>query len=122
MISAQQGLGAAASAMPGAYGTNMQPQSSQMGIGGMYEDLMARSQNDAARVFSEKQSLPWDQLARYNAIASGAGQLGGTQKETTSAPKNYGSVFGGAMSGASMTPTNPFLGAALGAGAGLFNI
>lgn len=40
--------------------------------------------NDQLRIFNDQQSKPWENLARLNAIASGAGQLGSTQ--TTSQP------------------------------------
>jgi hypothetical protein len=55
-----------------------------MQVGAMNEDLATRQMNDKLRVFNEQQNKPWENLSRLNAIASGAGQLGGTQ--TTSQP------------------------------------
>jgi hypothetical protein len=79
--------------------TGMQaPANDLMKIGGMNEDLKTRQMNDKLRIFNAKQNNPWDQLGRLNAIASGAGQMGGTQTQTSPGQ-------------------NPFL-AALGAGAG----
>lgn len=55
-----------------------------MKVGGMNEDLANRQLNDKLRIFNDQQNKPWENLSRLNAIASGAGQLGGTQ--TTSQP------------------------------------
>lgn len=60
------------------------PGSDLMKVGGMNEDLATRQLNDKLRIFNEQQNKPWENLARLNAIASGAGQLGGTQ--TTAQP------------------------------------
>jgi hypothetical protein len=65
--------------------TGMQaPAQSLMQVGAMNEDLATRQVNDKLRIFNEQQNKPWENLARMNAIASGAGQLGSTQ--TTSQP------------------------------------
>lgn len=69
----------------GAAYTGMQaPAQALMQVGGMNEDLATRQLNDKLRIFDAQQNKPWEQLSRLNAIASGAGQLGGTQ--TTSQP------------------------------------
>lgn len=81
-----------------AYAGLQQPAQSLMQVGAMNEDLATRQMNDRLRVFNEQQNRGWDQLGRLNAIASGAGSLGGTQ--TSSQPGQ-----------------NPFL-TALGYGAG----
>jgi hypothetical protein len=60
------------------------PAQSLMQVGAMNEDLATRQVNDKLRIFNEQQNKPWENLARMNAIASGAGQLGSTQ--TTSQP------------------------------------
>jgi len=60
------------------------PAQSLMQVGAMNEDLATRQLNDRLRVFDAVQNAPWQNLSRLNAIASGAGQLGGTQ--TTSQP------------------------------------
>lgn len=114
---ANEGLNQAAAGLPAAYATSMNPESTQMNIGSMYEDLMGRQMNDQARIFAEQQNLPWDNLARYNAILGGAGQLGGNQKQTISEPKSYGGAFGNALTGYA---TAGLPGAALGGLSGLF--
>lgn len=53
-------------------------------IGQLNEDMYSRLLNDKLRIFDGQQQKPWENLSRLNAIASGAGQLGGTQ--TTSQP------------------------------------
>jgi hypothetical protein len=58
------------------------PNQDLMTVGGLYEDLATRQMNDRLRIFNESQEKPWEQLGRLNAIASGAGQQGGTQTQT----------------------------------------
>jgi hypothetical protein len=55
-------------------------------IGGNYEQLMSNQIQDQNRIFNETQQKPWDALAQYNAIVSGAGQLGKQGSETVSTP------------------------------------
>jgi hypothetical protein len=62
------------------------PAQDQMGIGSMYEDLAGRLKNDELRIFQEQQQQPWNQLGRLNAIASGAGTMGGTSSSTAQMP------------------------------------
>ena len=69
-----------------AYSGMSQPATDMMRVGSMYEDLMARQIDDRNRIFDATQSAPWDNLARLNAIASGAGSLGGTSSGTATAP------------------------------------
>lgn len=76
----QQGIGNLSTA----YGGLQAPAQSLMQVGGMNEDLATRQLNDKLRIFNDKQNKPWENLSRLNAIASGAGQLGGSQ--TTSQP------------------------------------
>lgn len=58
------------------------PANSLMQIGGMNEDLATRNLNDQLRIFDAQQQKPWENLSRLNAIASGAGQLGGTSTQS----------------------------------------
>lgn len=58
------------------------PGTDLMQLGAMDEDLATRYKNDELRLFNERANAPWAQLGRLNAIASGAGQLGGTQTQT----------------------------------------
>lgn len=60
------------------------PAQDLMKVGGMNEDLATRNINDRLRIYNEWNNKPWENLARLNGIASGAGQLGSTS--TTSQP------------------------------------
>lgn len=51
-------------------------------LGALNEDYASRALNDQLRIFNEQQNAPWQNLSRLNAIASGAGQLGGTTNTT----------------------------------------
>lgn len=82
-----------------------QPAQNLMQVGAMQEDLATRQKNDELRRFNETNQAPWDQIGRLNAIASGAGQMGGST--TQSAPGQnpfltalgYGSSIGGLLGG-----------------------
>jgi hypothetical protein len=79
------GMGQAAQGNLGAAYTGMQqPANDLMKVGAMNEDLKTRQMNDKLRLFNDKKNAPWEQIGRLNAVASGAGQMGGTQ--TQSAP------------------------------------
>lgn len=67
-----------------AYNGLGKPAQDLMQVGAMNEDLATRQMNDRLRIFNDKANAPWNQLGRLNAIASGAGSLGGTQ--TTAQP------------------------------------
>lgn len=69
-----------------AYSGMSAPISDLMGVGSQYEGLMGRQINDQIRVFDAAQNAPWENLARLNAIASGAGSLGGTSSGTAQVP------------------------------------
>lgn len=58
------------------------PGTDLMQLGAMDEDLATREMNDKLRIFNEQNNAPWAQLGKLNAIASGAGQLGGTSTQT----------------------------------------
>lgn len=63
----------------GASYTGMQsPATTLMGVGNMNEDYQTRLMNDQLRIFDANNTAKWDNLGRLNAIASGAGQMGGT--------------------------------------------
>lgn len=64
--------------------TGMQaPNTDLMNVGAMNEDYATRMKNDQLRIFNETQNRPWEQIGRLNAIASGAGQMGSTQTQST---------------------------------------
>lgn len=65
-----------------AYEGMKMPATDLMQIGAMNEDLATRQMNDKLRIFNEKNNAPWTQLGKLNAIASGAGQLGGTSTQS----------------------------------------
>lgn len=94
----QQALGNLGSAYTGM----QQPANDLMKIGGMNEDLATRKMNDKLRIFNEKQNKPWDQLGRLNAIASGAGQMGGTQTQTQPGQNPFLSALGYGATGAGL--------------------
>lgn len=50
--------------------------------GAFLDDLNTKALNDRLRVFNDQQQKPWENLSRLNAIASGAGQLGGTTTQS----------------------------------------
>lgn len=78
----QQGFGNLGTAYEGM----KTPAQDLMGVGSMYEDLSGRLKNDELRIFQEQQNQPWSQLGRLNAIASGAGTMGGTSSGTALTP------------------------------------
>lgn len=63
--------------MSGAFQTAMQPAQAMQGVGGMYEQLLGNVLNDKTRIFDAQQNAPWNLIGRSNAIAQGAGQMGG---------------------------------------------
>jgi len=62
------------------------PQQDLLNVGSMYEDLASRLKNDEIRMFEASQNAPWEQLLRLNAVASGAGAMGGTTAGQAQAP------------------------------------
>lgn len=74
--------------LPGAFAAAQAPSDALMQIGGNYEQLMANQINDQFRIFNETQNKPWEQLAQYNAILSGAGQLGRSESGTAQTVSN----------------------------------
>jgi hypothetical protein len=82
------------------------PAQSLMALG-QYNQERAQSQlNDTIKYYNSQQAYPWEQLARYNAIAGGAGALGGSMTGTQTTPINQPStlqkLFGGAAAGAGL--------------------
>lgn len=111
MFNAQQ-------ALPGAFQSSLAPAQALGGVGQAYEDLFARQKNDELRIFDATQNAPWNQLGRLNAIATGAGSMGGTQTQVQRAPSNgFGGAFGNALAGYGY---GGWPGAALGGLSGLF--
>jgi hypothetical protein len=88
-----------------AYQGMQAPAQSLMQVGAMNEDLATRQMNDKLRIFNEQQNKPWENLSRLNAIASGAGQLGGSQTQSQPGQNpfltalGYGSTAAGLLGG-----------------------
>lgn len=79
----QMGQGAIGN-LGNAYQGMKNPAQDLMQVGGMEEDLATRQMNEKLRLWNDKFNAPWEQIARLNGVASGAGQMGGTQ--TTAQP------------------------------------
>lgn len=86
----QQGIGN----LGAAYNGLNAPAQDLMQVGAMNEDLATRQMNDRLRVFNDQQNAPWNQLGRLNAIASGAGSLGGTQTSSQPGQNPFLSALG----------------------------
>lgn len=78
-----------------AYDNALRPGQTSLDVGQRYQDQAQNVLNDQMRIFDDTQNLPWQQLSRYNAIASGMGGLGGTQ--TARSGGGFGDVLGGLM-------------------------
>lgn len=77
-----------------AYTGLQNPANDLMKVGAMNEDLATRQLNDRLRIFNEQQNKPWENVARLNAIASGAGSLGGTSTQSTPSQNPFLSALG----------------------------
>jgi hypothetical protein len=96
------------------------------GVGDFYtgrnEDLLSQQREQ----WNAEQARPWEQVARLNAIASGAGSLGGTQTSVTprqsssAAQRAIGGGVSGAAAGSMFGPWGTGLGAVGGGLLGLF--
>ena len=89
------------------------------GLGQFYQERGQKQLEDQIKLYNAQQSYPWEQLLRMNAVAGGAGALGGTQTGTQTTPINQPStlqkLFGGAAAGAGIGGS---FGGPLGAGVG----
>jgi hypothetical protein len=101
----QQGISnqfGAASGMPGAWTTSQQPATDLMKVGGMYEDLAGRSMADQLRIFEETQNAPREAVEWLNAIGSGAGSLGSTQRQIQPGTNPFVQALGIGLGGNSL--------------------
>lgn len=71
-------------------------------VGQANEDMATKSLNDQLRIFDAQQSKPWENLARLNAIASGAGQLGGTSTQSQPGQNPFLTALGYGATGAGL--------------------
>lgn len=85
-----------------AYNGLQAPAQDLMKVGSMNEDLATRNMNDKLRIFNDTQQKPWENLSRLNAIASGAGQLGGTSTQSQPGQNPFLSALGYGASGAGL--------------------
>lgn len=65
--------------------STLMPAEVMQGVGGTYENLAAALKNDEIRLHGASQTMPWENLARAMAIATGAGALGSQTQGTTKA-------------------------------------
>lgn len=85
-----------------AYSGMQAPAQSLMQVGAMNEDLATRTMNDKLRIFNEQQNKPWENLSRLQAIASGAGQLGGSQTQSQPGQNPFLTALGYGATGAGL--------------------
>lgn len=75
--------------------TGMQaPAQTLLGVGGQNDARAQQLINSQMDVFDEQQNRPWENLSRLNAIASGAGSLGGSSTNRTTQPGQSGLATG----------------------------
>jgi hypothetical protein len=85
-----------------AYSGMQAPAQDLMKIGGMNEDLATRQMNDKLRIFNETQNRPWENLSRLQAIAGGAGQLGGSTTQSQPGQNPWLQAAGYGLTGAGL--------------------
>lgn len=93
---------------------------------GNFQRAQTQAQLDAAlKTYNAQQAYPWEQLARFNAIAGQAGGLGGTTVTATplQQPSTLQAMLGGGLAGAGLGSTFGPAGAGAGAlGGGLLGL
>jgi len=74
------------------------------GVGQFYQERSQKELDDQMKLFAAQQARPWEQLSRLNAVAGGAGALGGSAFGSTTTPINQPStmqkILGGGLAGA----------------------
>jgi hypothetical protein len=90
--------------MPGLDQAQLAPAQGLANLGQFYQERDQKFWDDQIKLYNQAQSRQWENAARLNAIAGGAGALGGTQFGTQTTPINQPStlqkLFGGAAAGA----------------------
>jgi len=120
---AQQAAGQWAQMMPKLDEAQLAPAQGLTNLGQFYQERAQRGIDDQIKLWNAQQARPWEQASRLNAIAGGAGGLGGTMFGTQTTPINNPStlqrLFGGAAAGAGIGGSfgGP-AGAGIGAGIG----
>lgn len=116
-----QRAGQWAQLMPSLDAERLAPAQGLMGLGQYSQERAQNLLNDQIKLYNAQQSYGWEQLARLNAIAGGAGALGGSTSGTnlTSSPINSPStlqkLLGGGLAGAGIGGS---FGGPVGAGVG----
>jgi hypothetical protein len=109
----------AAGMAPGLYQAQYAPAERLASVGAQMEDQTARQIQDQVRLFEGQQSAPWNRLANYAGLTSGAGSMGGSSSTTVPKPTNYAAPLGGAIAGAQLgSMFMPGIGTGIGALAG----
>jgi hypothetical protein len=115
----QQRMGQWAQLMPGLDEARLAPAQGLMTLGQFQQERDQKQLEDQIKTYNAQQAYPWEQLARYNAIAGQAGALGGSMTGTTSTPINQPStlqrLLGGGLAGAGIGGS---FGGPVGAGVG----
>lgn len=93
-----------------AYNARLSPTKTLYEVGSQFEDLATRQKNDELRLFNETQNAPWDNLARLNAVAGGAGRLGSSSQVQAQGPSAFQRGIGGAVAGSPFGPIGMALG------------
>lgn len=83
-------------------GLRQMPMDMLAGIGAQREGVAQNVLDDQLRIFDDLQNKPWEQLARYMGIQSGAGSLGGTSNTVSRQKMGLGNILGGALGLASL--------------------
>lgn len=111
--------------MPSLDQAQLQPAQNLMALGEYEQNRSQIGLADQIRLYNAQQAYPWEQLARYSAVASGAGGLGGSQVTSSplQQPSTLQSGLGGALSGAGLGSIFGPAGAGVGAlGGGLLGL
>ena len=117
----QQRMGQWAQLMPGLDEASYAPAQGLLALGQFQQERDQTALNNQIQLYQNQQAYPWEQLARFNAIAGGAGALGGSTTGTsvTNTPINQPStiqrLLGGGLAGAGLGST---FGGPVGAGVG----
>ena len=101
------------------------PSDRMLGVGQYYMDREQQALANQIAQWNAAQARPWEQISRLNAIASGAGGLGGTKVTTTpsTAPPLSSRILGGAIAGGGLGSMFGLPGAGIGAlGGGLLGL
>jgi len=99
-----QRAGQWAQLMPALDQAQLAPAQGLMTLGQFYNERDQKQLDDLIKLHNAQEAYPWENIARLNAIAGGAGGLGGTMSGSTTTPINQPStlqkLLGGGLAGA----------------------